>query len=61
MKIFENINIDRFVGSLRYMWEGMLCIFIVIGAIILCIYAMNGIMNKLAKRKKAKEEANNQE
>ncbi len=60
MNIFDNINIDRFIGSLRYMWEGMLCIFIVIGVIILCIYGLNAISSKLAKRKKAKEEAENQ-
>ena len=40
-----NINIDfnpaRFLENLHYMWEGMLCIFIVIGVIILSIYGLN--------------------
>ncbi|MBQ8141117.1 MAG: hypothetical protein IJ038_05420 [Clostridia bacterium] len=60
MNIFENISIDRFLGSLRYMGEGMICIFIVIGVIILSIYGMNAAMSKIAQRKKDKENAENQ-
>ena len=44
--IFESVDIGRFIGNLRYMGEGMLCIFIVIGAIILSICGMNAIMKK---------------
>ncbi len=56
MDIFNNINIDRFIGSLRYMGEGMLCIFIVIGVIILSIYGMNALSAKLEERKKSEDE-----
>ena len=56
MNILDNFNIDRFLFSLQYMWKGMLCIFIVIGVIILFIYGMNKLMNSIAARKKAKEE-----
>lgn len=38
------------------MWKGMLCIFIVIGVIILFIYGMNKIMKLLSERKKAKKQ-----
>ncbi len=47
------IDIARFLDSLQYMWKGMLCIFIVIGIIILSIYVMNSLTNKLAKKQKA--------
>ena len=40
-----SINYPRFVNSLQYMWKGMLCIFIVIGAIIVVIYALNKVVN----------------
>ena len=46
----------RFFDSLKDMGEGMLCIFIVIGVIILSIYGMNAIMNKLAERSKPKDD-----
>ncbi len=39
-------NPNGFVENLRYMGEGMLCIFIVIGAIILTTVLLNKIMNK---------------
>lgn len=56
MDIFNNINFDRFIGSLRYMGEGMLCIFIVIGVIILSIYGMNALSAKLEERKKPEDD-----
>ena len=56
MDILNNINVDRFIGSLRYMGEGMLCIFIVIGVIILSIYGMNAASAKLEAKKKSDEE-----
>ena len=61
MNFMENFNVDRFLFSLQYMWKGMLCIFIVIGIIILSIYGMNKLFNSLAEKKKAKEEAKNAE
>ena len=56
MNFLENFSTDRFLFSLQYMWKGMLCIFIVIGVIILFIYGMNKLMTSLAEKKKAKEE-----
>jgi len=56
MGIFENINLDRFLFFLQYMWKGMLCIFVVIGVIILFVFALNKIMTGIEAKKKAKEE-----
>ena len=53
MNIFNSLNVDRFLFSLQYMWKGMLCIFIVIGIIILSINLMNSFANRLAKKQKA--------
>ncbi len=39
------VNFDRFLFSLQYMWKGMLCIFVVIGALILSVYGLNKLMN----------------
>lgn len=39
-------RVDNFLTSLNYMWQGMLCIFIVIGVIILATVAMNKIFFK---------------
>ena len=61
MNFLDNFNVDRFLFSLQYMWKGMLCIFIVIGVIILSIYGMNKLFGSLAEKKKAKEEAKNAE
>ena len=36
-----DFNFDRFLFSLQYMWKGMLCIFIVIGVLILSIRGLN--------------------
>ncbi len=41
------------------MWQGMLCIFIVIGVIMLSVYAMGAVSTKSAEKKRAKEEAEN--
>ncbi len=46
-----SFDFSRFIDSLQYMWKGMLCIFIVIGVIILAIYALNKAMNAIANRK----------
>ena len=48
-------NVNNFLTSLNYMWQGMLCIFIVIGVIILATVAMNSIFSKIADKKKNKE------
>ena len=46
-----NFSFDRFVDSLQYMWKGMLCIFIVIGAIILSIWGLNKAINSIDSKK----------
>jgi len=51
-----DLNFDRFLFSLKYMWQGMLCIFIVIGVLILSIYGLNKISNAIASKKNSKEE-----
>ncbi len=55
MNFLDNFSVDRFIGSLQYMWKGMLCIFIVIGVIILFIYGMNKIMNMISAKKEKKK------
>ena len=56
MDLFNNINIDRFLYSLKYMWQGMLCIFVVIGVIILSVLLMNFISHRIQVMKQIKEE-----
>ena len=46
MNLLENFSLERFVSSLRYMWQGMICIFVVIGVIILATILMNTLCNK---------------
>ena len=58
MNLFKNFSVDRFISSLQYMWQGMLCIFIVIGVIILATILMNALCNKAEERKKLKKENN---
>ena len=53
MDLFSKFSVERFLSSLQYMWQGMLCIFIVIGVIILATVAMNKIFSK-------KKEENNE-
>ncbi|MBR4013181.1 MAG: oxaloacetate decarboxylase [Clostridia bacterium] len=50
------LNIENFIASLKYMWQGMLCIFVVIGVIILSVYLIGAITAKADERKKAKQE-----
>ncbi len=50
--LFENFSTERFLGNLHYMWEGMLCIFIVIGVIMLSVYALGFIFKRFRKDKK---------
>ena len=46
MNIFNNIDMSRFFDSLTYMWQGMLCIFIVIGVLILTVSLLGRIPSK---------------
>ncbi len=52
-----DFNFDRFLFSLQYMWKGMLCIFVVIGVLILSVYGLNKLMssNLFAKKKNDEE------
>ena len=53
-------NPDNMLNSLQYMWKGMLCIFVVIGVIILSVYLMGYISAKAEERKQADIEENNE-
>ena len=50
-------DIKRMFSSLDYMWQGMLCIFVVIGAIILTVYLIGHFSSKAEARKAAKDES----
>ena len=55
---------DQFLPNLKYMGIGMLCIFIVIGVIILSIFLVNFCVNRFSKdckAKKVKKEKNTDE
>jgi hypothetical protein len=60
MNIFNDFSFDRFLFSLQYMWQGMLCIFIVIAVIILSVVIMNSISAKAQARKELEESENDQ-
>ena len=60
MNIFNDFNFDRFLFSLQYMWQGMLCIFIVIAVIILSVVIMNTISAQAQARKELEESENDQ-
>lgn len=47
---------EEFLPNLKYMGIGMLCIFIVIGVIILSIYLINLFANRPKREKKAKKD-----
>jgi len=49
------INIGAFIASLRYMIEGWLGIFIVMGVIIACIHGLNKIAEKIEEKAEKKE------
>jgi len=55
MNFIENFNVDRFLYSLQYMWQGMLGIFLVIAILIGSVVLMNKIFSG-KKRKKNTEE-----
>ncbi len=52
-----DINIERFLASFKYMGLGMLSIFIVIGVIILSVYALNGLTANFKKFKESRDKA----
>ena len=60
MNIFNDFNFDRFLFSLQYMWQGMLCIFIVIAVIILSVVIMNTISAKAQARMELEESEDDQ-
>ena len=41
---------ENFLTALNYLWQGMLCIFIVIGALVLVTYCLNKASNAIANR-----------
>ena len=47
---------ENFLEALNYLWQGMLCIFIVIGVLVLVTYAINKIRNSIANRNKEDNE-----
>ena len=50
-----SINVSAFIASLRFMVEGWLGIFVVMGIIIACIYGLNRLSDKLEARAEKKE------
>ena len=53
--LFEKFEPTAFIDNLSYMGVGMLCIFIVIGAIALSVVALNAITSAIQKRKDNQE------
>ena len=51
-----SINIPAFITSLRYMIEGWLGIFIVMGIIIAAIYGLNKVADGLEKKMEQKNQ-----
>ena len=45
-----SINVAAFISSLRFMVEGWLGIFIVMGIIIACIYGLNRVAEKIEEK-----------
>lgn len=45
-----SINFGAFIASLRYMIEGWLGIFIVMGIIIACIYGLGKLSDKIEEK-----------
>ena len=55
-ELIANIDINRFLASLKYMGLGMLGIFIVMGVIIISVLGLGSLT---AKKKKKEENENN--
>ena len=51
-----SFNTENAITSLNYMWQGMLCIFIVIGVIILFVYLLNFCSERAEVMKQIKAE-----
>ena len=51
-----SINISAFIASLKYMVEGWLGIFIVMGVIIAAIYGLGWLSDKIDEKLAAKKE-----
>ena len=49
--ILDNFSTARFLDNLHYMWEGMICIFIVIAVIILSVYVLGALSKAFRKNK----------
>ena len=49
-----SINVAAFIASLKYMVEGWLGIFIVMGVIIACIYGLNRVAEKIEEKAEQK-------
>ncbi len=54
-EIFTKFEPMEFINNLEYMGVGMVCIFIVIGAIALSVVALDAIISAIAKRKNNEE------
>lgn len=54
-----NFDTSNLGTSLTYMWQGMLCIFIVIAVIVLSVVVMNFFSEKAEERKKLQESDEN--
>ena len=52
-----DINVARFLASFKYMGLGMLSIFIVIGVIIISVYALNKLTASFKKFKETRDKA----
>ncbi|MBE5800486.1 MAG: oxaloacetate decarboxylase [Clostridiales bacterium] len=50
-----SINFGAFVSSLRFMVEGWLGIFIVMGVIIACIHGLNKVADKIEEKAAEKD------
>ena len=50
-----SINFGAFVSSLRFMVEGWLGIFIVMGVIIACIHGLNKVAEKIEEKAAGKD------
>ena len=49
-----SINVSAFMASLRFMVEGWLGVFVVMGVIIACIYGLNRFSEKLEEKAEKK-------
>lgn len=50
-----SINVSAFIASLRFMVEGWLGVFLVMGVIIACVYGLGKLSEKIEEREAKKE------